>query len=449
MKVLFFFSAIILLAAGCATPPETADPDPVDIERDITVQPRDPGADDPETDRDAPDEAITDPRDLPSFEVVTYSSGDFNSDDVLRFNDFSRATVFASIIEALELADEMSAEQRRDLHDAIFRGVPRQGQGTFRAVAVSDYFTSGEPLYLLLGVNPPAGTVPDDTARTVFIQSSVLRDGDRIATRSYGRFVDMTVNISWVYHLGEDGIVRETSPAYTPRLAGRTLGEAMPHESQQERADDAQTDRTGQTDVPEQTDERDRTDRPDDTDLTDRTEQADDTDRTDGIHEADQPTLLELLDAAAMIDAPDVVPEEFVEEPPPVIDVSRPFTTETLAALERGAEPVDIPEAAAERVRLANRLVESAVSTESLNVPMLVDSLIRDSSAEPVVRVEAAFVRLLHAMLYEEESVVDEHAETLLSVREEVSSLPSRLAYRVDTIVPILLETYRYDTGDL
>ncbi len=399
MKTLLLFLALILVAAGCAT-----EPDPTELDRDFTVQPRDPDVDERDRDPGDMDDAVTDPRELPSLEVVTYSSGDFNSEDTIRLNDFSRATVFASILEALELAQAMSEEQRRDLHDAIFRGVPEQGSGTFRAVAVSDYFTSGEPLYLLLGVDDPAPDAPEETVRTVFVQSSVLRDGDRIATRSYGRLVDMTVNVSWIYHLDENGIVRETAIAYTPRLAGRRLDDAMPHELVEEQPDEDETQRI---------------------------------------------TLQDLLDTGATIESPRVVPDEFIVEPPPVIDVSEPFTVETQAALDRGAEPVAIPEAPAERVRLANRLVESAVSTDSLNVPMLVDSLIRDDSVDETVRVEAAFVRVLYAMLYENENVVDDHAETLLSVREETSSLPPRLAYRIDTIVPVLLETYRYDTEGL
>ena len=401
MKTLFTFLALALFVAGCATGPES-DQDSSEIERNIIVQPR---ADDrSEEGPDSEENQITDPRELPSYEVLTYSSSDFTGEETVVFTAFSRATVFASILEALDLADQMSDQQRRDLHDAIFRNVPGTGRGTFRAVAISDYFSSGEPLYLLLGVNNSTHDVSAETMRTVLIQSSVLRDGDSIATRSYGRLVDMTVNVSWVYQLGADGHVREITPSYTPRLAERRLGDAMPHEMVSETSEDV---------------------------------------------EGGEVTLRELLDTAMAIEAPRVVPDEFVEQPPPVIDVGQRFTERTRAALERGAEPVEIPQAPAERVRLANRLVESVIRTESLNVSMLVDGLIDNGSVSDTVRVEAAFVRLLEAMLYEGESEVNRYERRLESVREQASSIPSRLSYRVDAIVPVLLETYRYDTDEL
>lgn len=409
MKTLLMFIALVLLLAGCATGPATGpatEPDPEEIERDIIVPPRDP--DDSEQDSDSEDDEVTDPRELPSYEVVRYSSGDFSDEESVELTSYSRARVFASILEALELAEEMSDEQRRDLHDAIFRSVPGSGSGTFRAVAVSDYFSSGEPLYLLLGVDNPTDAAPDDTVQTLLIQSSVLRDGERIATRSYGRLVDMTVNISWVYQLGDDGHVREIAAAYTPRLAERTLDDEMPHEAAREASGE-----------------------------------------DEGEGEGDEITLGDLLDTGAAIESPRVVPREFEEDPPPVIDVGERFTAETRAALERGAEPSEIPQAPAERVRLANRLVESAARTDSLNVPMLVDSLIDDESIGDTVRLEAAFVRLLEAMMHEGESAVARHARRLESVREEASSIPSKLAYRTDTIVPIMLEAYRYETDDL
>ncbi|MFP4644159.1 MAG: hypothetical protein ACLFM0_07375, partial [Spirochaetales bacterium] len=115
MKTLLMFIALVLLLAGCATGPATGpatEPDPEEIERDIIVPPRDP--DDSEQDSDSEDDEVTDPRELPSYEVVRYSSGDFSDEESVELTSYSRARVFASILEALELAEEMSDEQRRD-----------------------------------------------------------------------------------------------------------------------------------------------------------------------------------------------------------------------------------------------------------------------------------------------------------------------------------------------
>ncbi|MFW6368923.1 MAG: hypothetical protein ACOCZ9_04215, partial [Spirochaetota bacterium] len=107
----------------------------------------------------------------------------------------------------------------------------------------------------------------------------------------------------------------------------------------------------------------------------------------------------------------------------------------------------------AERIRLARRIVETSFFSRTRQVPGLIDPLIEDTRLPLRLRAEAVYTRFLYNLFAGQQGEAEETAEMLYELvqesnESESASIGERLAYRVEHIIPIMLETYEYDRRD-
>ncbi len=215
MRQLTIIVCLFPLLVGCAALRPRPEPP-----REVTYERPD---DDREVTREEA-EGVFDPSGLGRYDVGVIRSGGFDTDTPLELTAYARATIFASMLEAFELAGAMTSEQRRDLYDALFEEMPTGPDGTFRAVVIGEFFRSGEPLYILIGIaeSPRDGANTDEAVHTLLYQSSALAGMNGVATHAEGRFVDMAVNISWIYPVDATGSVRNVEATVVPVTTARS-----------------------------------------------------------------------------------------------------------------------------------------------------------------------------------------------------------------------------------
>lgn len=375
MRQLTVIACLSFVFLGCAAllprpePPREVTYARPDDERDITREEA---------------EGVFDPGALGRYEVGVIRSGEFDAERPLELTSYARAMILASMLEAFELSRSMTEEQRRDLYDALFRDVPTGTDGTFRAVVIGHYFRSGEPLYILLGISqtPYAAGVPDGTAYTLFYQSSALAGSDGVATYAEGRFVDMAVNISWIYAVDATGSVRNAEASVVPITVAR------PTQMSRIAADVS---------------------RPFD-------------DRRTGAGEATRDG--ERAGEALYDEASGRLPGRF-----------DPGRYESL--------PVRI--ASRERVRLAYRILDRASAVDISRVPRLVEPVLADASEEPWLRVEAGFAAFLFELHRGNLGAAEQRLEMLTRLVEKLGHTGDRLYDRVTALAPALLEAIEYE----
>lgn len=388
------FLLLVFLLSACASIIER-EPEPVD--RDVVVE----RVEEEEITREQAEE-IFDPASLQPYEIAALRSSDFSDVSTVEIDRYSKATVFVTILDSLDLLDAFDSDQRRKFYDTLFTSVPASSSGTYKAVAVGEYFSSGEPLYLLLGV---ADRVRSNghSDRVLLIQTSVLGNNEGIATRAYGRFVDMTVNLSWLYSVDPDGRLSDADAMTTPLIGERSLEQGLPHEIIAE--EEARV----------------------------------------------QQELEELLEAEGIediseldVDPEDVLPEAEPVELPPIIDLNDPMSAQAEAALAAGAEISSLPESPAQRIRLANRLLDILPAERMSTVTDLVDPVISDVSLEETLRLEAGFTRVLYDLWSGERQSAGQRALELEQYLHTGELVAEQTVNRIQTLLPLILEAYDY-----
>ncbi len=376
MRQLAIIGCLVLLFLGCAALRPRPEPP-----REVTYERPD---DDREVTREDA-ESVFDPSGLGRYDVGVIRSGGFDTDTPLELTAYARATIFASMLEAFELAGAMTSEQRRDLYGALFKDMPIGPDGTYRAVVIGKYFRSGEPLYILLGIagSPLDGATTDEAVHTLLYQSSALAGVNGVATHAEGRFVDMAVNISWIYPVDSTGSVRSIEATVVPVTAARS---------------------------------------------TEVTRAA-----VDGPHAKD--------DRGSN-------PEQRIEEEDEAGEILFEDASRRLLGRfdARGHDFRPLPQASRERVRLAYRILDRLSPAFDISiVPRLVLPVFSDESEESWLRVEAGFVAFLYELFRDNLGAAEGRLAALSELAEDREQIGERLYDRVTTVAPVLLEAMEYE----
>lgn len=401
----------LILLAGCAGLRDSA---PTEPQRDILIEPT---QDDEEPLSREEAEDLFDPEALGEYDVATIQAAEFTDGEEMHITRFSRARLFARFLESLDLVELMSRRQREKLYTSLFNGIPARLTGTYRAVAIGQFFSSGEPLYVLLGVAEPSDRAPSGTERTLMMQTSALSDNNRVATFEFGRLVDMTVNVSLIYYLDSDGNARDAVAFSAPPRPAVEQDESGSSDPQGAQQDGESSDGEGESSNNEETESAGES----------SDGEGDSSDEQSDEHEINESDGPEGLD------------------PPEEIEFD--------AGLDDQRRSRELPNAPVERIRLARRIVEAGPLERRREVPRLVDPLIDDATVPDHLRAEAMYTRFLYSLSVRDLDTAERTAERLNELVEESHESDSPrvdevLAYRVQQVIPIMLETYEYDQED-
>ncbi len=376
MKQLVIIVCLFVFFTGCAALRPRPEPS-----RDVTYERPD---DEREVTREEAEE-VFDPSRLGRYDVGVIRAGGFETDAPLELTPYARATIFASMLETFDLVEVMTADQRRDFYGALFKNVPTGPDGAFRAVVIGHYFQSGEPLYILLAIggSTVGGDVAGEAVHTLLYQSSALAGADGTAARVQGRFVDMTVNISWIYPVDSTGSVRSVEGSVVPITTARS--------TRVTRTEAGRPDGTG--------------------------DGATNPERGDRESDEEEVVVYEEEASESLLDSFDVRRLD-----------ARPF-----------------PSAARERIRLAYRILDRNSAIDVSYVPRLVDSVFSDRSEEPWLRVEAGFAAFLYELFRGDLEAAEGRLAALSELTEYREQIGDRLHDRVTVIGPVLLEAIEYE----